>query len=127
MIQEILISVFVAASIVLFYFMTKKKKVQRVSSESPIERAKEVAQKIKQEVMNAIPPEIMASLQKNNNVPPQRFLKPTEFDMHTFSTPQPAAASLCNDKVLYPINGLGVEYGSKFPDDCPMLQFVQPP
>ena len=58
---------------------------------------------------------------------PETYLKETKFDMHTFSTPQYISSSLCNHDVLFPINGLGVEYGSKFPAGCKCDHFLQPP
>lgn len=37
------------------------------------------------------------------------------------------SANLCNDKVLYPIQQLEVDYGTKMPKNCPCTEFVQAP
>ena len=36
-------------------------------------------------------------------------------------------ANQCDKNVLYPITGLEVDYGSKFPDGCKCTQFIQSP
>jgi hypothetical protein len=59
----------------------------------------------------------------------QNYIKPAEFQVGLTQPPNPyKSANLCNDKVLYPINGLGVDYESKSPSmKCPCTQFIQPP
>lgn len=37
------------------------------------------------------------------------------------------SANLCNDKVLYPIQQLGPDYGSTVNSNCPCTQFVRSP
>lgn len=55
-------------------------------------------------------------------------IKPKIFKVGGVMTqPQPRSASLCNHNVLYPINGLGVDYGSQWPDNCPAARFIQSP
>ena len=62
-------------------------------------------------------------------VPPaEKYISPMNFDIG----PVPMgdrykSAGQCNDKVLYPVNGLEVNYGSKMPSDCPCTEFIQAP
>lgn len=59
----------------------------------------------------------------NNNV----LLNPTDFSVGRISTEKYQSSNLCNNKVLYPINGLDVDYGNKMPENCPCYQGITPP
>lgn len=64
---------------------------------------------------------------KTENNTKQTYINPTNFDVGLIKEKTDASSNLCNHKVLYPINGLGVDYGSKMPDGCPCDQFIRPP
>lgn len=66
---------------------------------------------------------------KNKNPEPMNYIKPAEFNVGPIISSDPIykSANLCNDKVLYPINGLDVNYGTKMGDNCPCTQFIQSP
>lgn len=66
---------------------------------------------------------------KNKNPEPMNYIKPAEFNVGPIVSNDPIykSANLCNDKVLYPINGLDVNYGTKMGDNCPCTQFIQSP
>ena len=53
-------------------------------------------------------------------------IKSATFNLGVLPSEKFKAASLCNDKVLYPINSLDVDYGSKM-KDCPCNQFLASP
>lgn len=76
---------------------------------------------------NTRPP--VATVQSDDNHTSDRkdtYIQPAEFKVG-LDPPKPyKSANLCNDKVLYPINALEVDYGSKA-SDCPCTQFVQAP
>jgi hypothetical protein len=60
--------------------------------------------------------------------PDANYIAPVKFDANLVNEPKCQFANNCNPDVLYPINGLGPEYGGKeIPDDCPCLEFVQSP
>lgn len=65
---------------------------------------------------------------KNANPEPVNYIKPANFDVGLMEMNGGyKSANLCNDKVLYPINGLDVNYGSKTASNCPCMQFIQAP
>jgi len=69
---------------------------------------------------------------KKANPEPMNYIKPANFDVGFVEMNNSAgrgykSANLCNDKVLYPINGLDVNYGSKTASNCPCMQFIQAP
>jgi len=55
------------------------------------------------------------------------FILPRQYNLGPIKTKECRYSNYCNDKVLYPIQGLEVDYGSKMPDDCPCNQFVKSP
>lgn len=55
-----------------------------------------------------------------------KTIKPATFNIGEIPTEKFKASSLCNDKVLYPINSLDVDYGNKM-KDCPCNQFLASP
>jgi hypothetical protein len=59
---------------------------------------------------------------------PENYIQPKEFKISYLNPQKLTFANLGNDKVLYPINGLGVDYNTKeIPRDAPCAQFLQPP
>lgn len=65
---------------------------------------------------------------KTDKSPPnETFISPTNFSVGPMKMDIYKSSNLCNDKVLYPINGLDVDYGSKVPDNCACMQFIQSP
>lgn len=88
-----------------------------------------------------------ASFPKKGYAPPSGYkveasLKPREYPLG-FVTPQPEwengiagykpnpgkfyGANNCVTDSLYPIQGLGPVYGKPLRDDCPCMEFIQPP
>jgi hypothetical protein len=65
---------------------------------------------------------------KNRDNPNNRD-NPKNYDNQPEKVEQFKSANLCNDKVLYPLQSLDVDYGpeSSIPDNCPCLQFVKSP
>lgn len=60
--------------------------------------------------------------------PPERFITPAVFQVGpTPMGDRYRSAGQCNDRVLYPVNGVEVDYGSKMPNNCPCTEFIQPP
>jgi hypothetical protein len=57
----------------------------------------------------------------------QNYIKPQEFEIGFLKQNKFKSMGNCNPDVLYPINGLGPDYGWKMPENCPCTQFVQPP
>ena len=57
----------------------------------------------------------------------ENYITPTEFEVGLIKDKPCQFANNCTPNVLYPINGLGVDYGSKMPDGCPCAQFIQSP
>ena len=56
------------------------------------------------------------------------YITPAEFNVGLIKNKPYKAANLCDDKALYPMRNLDVEYGlPPIPNDCPCAQFVQPP
>lgn len=70
-------------------------------------------------------------LEEKNNVPPQRYLEPTTFEVGVMNKKdcgtEYKSSNLCNDTVLYPINALDVSYGSVMPEKCGCMEFIQAP
>lgn len=99
MIVLILIIIILVVAIVVIFEKLKKKGKDKVS---------DVISKIKEE-------------------PVQRYLEPEEFFVGRIPMKTYESSNLCNNKVLYPINGLDVDYGSKMPPNCPMYEFIQVP
>lgn len=64
-----------------------------------------------------------------SSVPPESYITPRVFEIGLEPHCGPyKSANLCRDTVLYPINGLGPVYGNEgMYDDCPYMQFIQPP
>lgn len=59
---------------------------------------------------------------KNDN-----YILPAEFNVGLIKQKKPTFMNNCNPGVLYPINGLGPDYGWKMPKDCRCTEFVQAP
>ena len=57
----------------------------------------------------------------------QNYIKPADFEVGFLKQNKFKSMGNCNPDVLYPINGLGPDYGWKMPENCPCTQFVQPP
>lgn len=55
------------------------------------------------------------------------YITPRDFSIGMIKEKTDPSSNLCNHKVLYPINGLGVDYGSTMPEGCGCDQFIQPP
>jgi hypothetical protein len=57
------------------------------------------------------------------------YITPDKFDVGVITDPEKkvVSSSLCNKNVLFPLTQPNVDYGSKYPDNCPCLQFVQSP
>lgn len=53
------------------------------------------------------------------------WLSPKKFDVDVIE--YTGTANLCNNKVLYPINSIDVDYGSKVPDNLSCLEFIKAP
>ena len=68
----------------------------------------------------------------NKSSPPPKkdtdtFITPKQYNLGPIKTKECKYSNYCNDKILYPIQGLEVDYGSKMPDECPCTQFVKSP
>lgn len=100
------ITVMVALSAILFLSLRKKKKEKKNKSVK----------------FNLTPQSNPINLLDKYNV---KYINPTEFKVGMVEMKKYRSADLCNDTVLYPINGLGPEYGSKMHNNCPLLQFSQ--
>jgi hypothetical protein len=59
--------------------------------------------------------------------PTETYISPTNFNVGPIKMDTYKSSNLCNDKVLYPINGLDVDYGSKVPNNYACMQFIQSP
>lgn len=62
--------------------------------------------------------------------PDENYITPTNFEVGVIKGEPFKASNNCLPDTLYPINGLGPDYGSKMPSDpsnCRCLQFIQPP
>ena len=57
----------------------------------------------------------------------ETYITPTIFEIGLIKGKPFQAANNCLPNVLYPINALDVDYGSKMPSDCKCAQFVQAP
>jgi hypothetical protein len=57
---------------------------------------------------------------------PEKYITPATFEVGPLPPAPYKSSNLCNDRVLYPINGLGVDYGDEA-SDCPCTQFLAPP
>lgn len=55
------------------------------------------------------------------------YILPAEFKIGLIKQNKPIFMNNCNPNVLYPINGLGPDYGWKMPKDCRCTEFVQAP
>jgi hypothetical protein len=55
------------------------------------------------------------------------YLTPTEFDVGLIKGKPWRGSNQCNPGILYPLQGLGPEYGSKISDDCPCTQNLKAP
>lgn len=82
---------------------------------------KKIKQKTKETTSNVV------KQIKKRNEPIEKYLDPEEFFVGQIPMTTYKSSNLCNDKVLYPINGIDVDYGSKMPSNCPMYEFIQPP
>jgi len=69
-----------------------------------------------------------AEVRKQYGLPPgENYLLPAEFKVGLIKQDKPFFMNNCNPNVLYPINGLGPDYGWKMPDDCRCTEFVRAP
>lgn len=57
----------------------------------------------------------------------KKYIRPKQYELGLIKGKPYKTANLCNDNVLYPIQQLEVDYGSKIPDDCPCTQFIRSP
>lgn len=55
------------------------------------------------------------------------YIDPAEFKVGLIRPGEYKSMNDCNHNVLYPINGLGPDYGWKMPKDCKCTQFLQAP
>lgn len=60
-------------------------------------------------------------------VPGQNYIMPKKFSIGMINNPKYISMNNCNHNVLYPINPVDVDYGSKMPSYCPCMQFIQAP
>jgi len=60
-------------------------------------------------------------------VPGQNYIMPKKFSVGMINNPKYVSMNNCNHNVLYPINPVDVDYGSKMPSYCPCMQFIQAP
>jgi hypothetical protein len=67
-------------------------------------------------------------VKKKYGLPPnENYILPQEFKVGLIWQEKPVFMNNCNPGVLYPINGLGPDYGTKMPSNCPCAEFVQAP
>lgn len=67
-------------------------------------------------------------VRKKYGIPPDsNYILPAEFKIGLIKQNKPHFMNNCNPDVLYPINGLGPDYGWKMPKDCRCTEFVQAP
>lgn len=64
---------------------------------------------------------------KKKNLQNISYIEPAEFKVGIMEQKQPVSSSICNSLLLYQVPQPNVDYGSKFPDNCPYLQFVESP
>jgi hypothetical protein len=75
-----------------------------------------------------VEPDNPKEVRKKYNIPPNdNYILPQEFKIGLIKQDKPYFMNNCNPNVLYPINGLGPDYGWKMPDNCPCTEFVQAP
>lgn len=55
------------------------------------------------------------------------YITPAKFSIGLLKEGKYSSSNNCNHKVLYPINGLGPDYGWKMPKNCRCTEFVQSP
>ena len=55
------------------------------------------------------------------------YLTPADFNIGMIQEKVYKTSNQCNPNVLYPIQGLGPEYGSKMSDECPCTQNLKSP
>lgn len=60
-------------------------------------------------------------------IPGNNYINPTDFSIGVIKRDKYQSADQCHPNVLYPINGLGVDYGSVRPNNMPCAQFLQSP
>lgn len=60
-------------------------------------------------------------------VPGQNYIMPKKFSVGMINNPKYISMNNCNHNVLYPINPIDVDYGSKRSSYCPCMQFIQAP
>lgn len=84
---------------------------------------------------------VVKNKHKNNNTKPKEtkqlsrppfkpqdtFIRPKEYEIGPIPDHSCKTANLCNDKVLYPIQGLKPYYGYEISDECPCTQFIHSP
>ena len=69
-----------------------------------------------------------AEIRKKYDIPQDvNYLLPAEFRVGLLKQDKPYFMNNCNPEVLYPIQGLGPDYGWKMPKDCRCTEFVQAP
>jgi hypothetical protein len=69
-----------------------------------------------------------AEIRKKYGIPQNvNYLLPAEFSVGLLKQDKPYFMNNCNPDVLYPIQGLGPDYGWKMPKDCRCTEFVQAP
>jgi hypothetical protein len=57
----------------------------------------------------------------------EHYIRPQNFRIGKIKQKKYKSCNLCNPNVLYPINSLDVDYGSKFPDNCKCGDFIKSP
>lgn len=63
---------------------------------------------------------------KQKDIIESNYITPSEFKIGLVKEKSYKSANNCNNKVLYPINGLGPDYGWKMPD-CRCTEFIRSP
>lgn len=57
----------------------------------------------------------------------KNYIMPKKFNVGMINNPKYVSMNDCNHNVLYPINSVDVDYGSKMPSYCPCMRFIQAP
>lgn len=65
--------------------------------------------------------------EENTNIISEPYIFPHNRNVGIITGRPWESANLCDKSVLYPIQQLEVDYGSKMPNDCPCTEFVRAP
>lgn len=79
------------------------------------------------EKVGSFPDDVEKIRKEFHLVPGQNYIMPKKFSVGMINNPKYISMNNCNHDVLYPINPVDVDYGSKMPSYCPCMQFIQAP